>query len=1126
MAKELKDRKDVPKELTWDLSQIYETETDMLRDVEEVKRLAEHIQEAYRGKLDDPQRIGACLNEYRRVKELMGLIGSYCSLAVEVDYYDEYNQQRMGKMSRLGDEIESSLSFVRSELMEQTDETIGKAMETDGGNQCYLQDILRDKAHKLHPEAERVLSALGHSIYVTPYEIYNITKLADIKFDPFTVNGREYPLGYTLFEDDYEYEPDTAVRRAAFAAFSKKLKEYENVTATAYNANVQTEKVLSKLRGFDSVFDYLLFDQKVSRELYERQIHLITEKLAPHMRRYAKLIQKVHHLDKMTFADLKLPIDPGYTPEVTIEGSREYIEKGLAILGEDYVEMIRTAYRDRWVDFAQNKGKATGGFCSSPYGTHSYILMTWNNKMSDVFTLAHELGHAGHFKICNSTQSVFDTNVSTYFIEAPSTMNELLMAHYLMRTSRDKRFRRWVLSCMVSNTYYHNFVTHLLEAAYQREVYKLVDAGESLQAGQLSGIMKNTLEKFWGDAVEINEGAELTWMRQPHYYMGLYSYTYSAGLTVATQVCRRLETEGAAVAEDWKKVLAAGSTLDPVGLAALAGIDITTDAPLFNTIETIGGMIDEICELTEELADCPINPVTCLDYPDVDVIRVEDTYYMVSTTMHFMPGCVILRSYDLKNWEHAAYVYDALDGTPGQRLEGEKNIYGQGMWAASLRYHKGTYYVCFVANDTHKTYLYTAKEIEGPWEKHYVEGFYHDCSLLFDDDDRVYIAYGNKNVYITELAEDLSGPKKDGLHRLAVSDEGNPHLGYEGTHFYKINGKYYLFFIHSTWDCWRRTEACFVADSITGEFVGGEVLNDDRGYCGQGVAQGGIVDTPEGKWYAMLFQDSGAVGRIPILMPVSWKQGLTVHREALPGEQAERTIEQPFPVLGEEGRIPEDFPIKSTRPDHIYEPLVQSDDFKGEWKSCWQFNHEPDLSLVRHDREAGSWSVTTDKVCTGLTQAKNMITQRMLYPGCAGEVTLDGSGLQEGDIAGICALQSCFGLIGLTRRDGRLCLIVRTVEAEDRSMAPLNAGPLEKEWAVLPVEESIVQLKVEVDFARMKDTAAFYYREGGAWKKLGPDHKLYFKLDHFCGCRFGLVVYSTQEAGGSAEFRNFIYSRR
>ena len=167
-------------------------------------------------------------------------------------------------------------------------------------------------------------------------------------------------------------------------------------------------------------------------------------------------------------------------------------------------------------------------------------------------------------------------------------MNELLMAHYLLKTTPDKRFRRWVLSCMISNTYYHNFVTHLMEAAYQREVYKLIDAGDSVQAETLSSIMKETLQKF-------------TWMRQPHYYMGLYSYTYSAGLTVATQVCRRIETEGQTAVDDWKKVLTAGSTKTPEELAKMAGVDISTDAPLLDTIETIGSIIDEICELTEEL---------------------------------------------------------------------------------------------------------------------------------------------------------------------------------------------------------------------------------------------------------------------------------------------------------------------------------------------------------------------------------------------------------------------------------------------------------------------------------------------------------------------------------------------
>ena len=590
MAEELKSRKEIPEELTWDLSHIYATEEDMSRDAERMEQLAQEIVEKYKGHLDTPEQIEACVTAYRQVYELMTLTGSYCDLAVSVDYYDNYNQERNGKISRLTAKLQSLLSFVRSEIMEQEEEVIKKAIAVSDGNKHFLQNVLRDKAHRLHPEAERVVSALSQSIYGTPYEVYNIAKLADMKFDNFVVDGKEYPLGYTLFEDDYEYEPDTRVRRAAFDAFSKKIREYENVTATAYNANVQTEKVLSTLRGFDSVYDYLLFDQKVSRELYDRQINLITEKLAPHMRKYAKLIQKVHGLDKMTFADLKLPVDPDYAPSVTIEGSREYIEKGLSILGEEYVQMVRTAYEERWVDFAQNKGKSTGGFCASPYGKNSFILLTWNNKMSDVFTLAHELGHAGHFKSCNSSQSIFDTEVSTYFVEAPSTMNELLMAHYLLKTSQDKRFRRWVLTCMIGNTYYHNFVTHLMEAAYQREVYRLVDAGDSVQAETLSNIMRETLQKFWGDAVEINAGAELTWMRQPHYYMGLYSYTYSAGLTIATQMCKRIENEGEGAIQDWKKVLAAGSTLAPVELAALAGIDITTDAPLL-----------DICELTEQL---------------------------------------------------------------------------------------------------------------------------------------------------------------------------------------------------------------------------------------------------------------------------------------------------------------------------------------------------------------------------------------------------------------------------------------------------------------------------------------------------------------------------------------------
>lgn len=600
MAEELLSRKDVKKELTWDLTLIYKDEAALMADADRLEKLTGEIESLYKGKLGSAETVNKCLDEYRESVGIITLIGNYCELATSVDYYDTHNMELAGKMNRKLSECMSRLSFIDSELAVQDNAVIEEAVNSSEANANYLKDVLRGKPYLLNPETERVLTALSQTMGA-PYEIYNTVKLADMKFPDFEVDGRKYPLGYSLFEDDYEYDERTDVRRTAFEAFSSKLREYENVTAAAYNAAVQYEKTMADLRGFDNVFASLLFGQKVDESMYNRQIDLIMEKLAPHMRKYAKLIGRVHGLDKVTYADLKLPVDTEYSPKLTIEESKDYVTKGLSILGDDYVKMVETAYKERWFDFAQNKGKSTGGFCASPYGKNSFILLSWNGRMSDVFTIAHELGHAGHFKACNSAQSIFDTNVSTYFVESPSTMNELLLGHYLLKTSDDKRFRRWVLANMVGNTYYHNFVTHLLEAAYQREVYRKVQAGESVQAETLSGIMKNVLEKFWGDAVELTDGAELTWMRQPHYYMGLYSYTYSAGLTIATQVCKRIEKEGQPAVDDWKKVLAAGSTKTPVELAAMAGIDISTDAPLLDTIETIGAMIDEICQLTDEL---------------------------------------------------------------------------------------------------------------------------------------------------------------------------------------------------------------------------------------------------------------------------------------------------------------------------------------------------------------------------------------------------------------------------------------------------------------------------------------------------------------------------------------------
>jgi beta-xylosidase len=509
------------------------------------------------------------------------------------------------------------------------------------------------------------------------------------------------------------------------------------------------------------------------------------------------------------------------------------------------------------------------------------------------------------------------------------------------------------------------------------------------------------------------------------------------------------------------------------------------------------------------------NPIIWSDYPDPDIIRVEDTYYMISTTMHFMPGGVILRSYDLTNWEIITYVYDALDHTPGQCLEGEQSIFGKGMWAATIRYHKGTFYVCFVANDTGKTYLYQSEDIMGPWRKQYIEGFYHDCSLLFDDDDRIYLVYGNREIHLVELSADLTGPKPGGRNRMIIRDEGKVILGYEGAHFYKIHGKYYIFFIH-----WlaegskRRVEACFVADSLEGEFKGKDVLDDDMSYRNCGVAQGGIVDTPDGEWYAMLFQDHGAIGRVPVLVPVHW--------------------EEHFPVFGVEGKIPHQIKVKSTRPGHIYEPLFDSDDFiytpnengKVRLKKVWQWNHTPFDELWSVSQKQGALRLRSGKLSPNVSLAANTLTQRTMGPACEACVTVDGSFMREGDYAGICVLQGCYGLIALHKEAGRYYLVMLAKEfnpSENIWGEPGGDKNPGKEYARIPVNSERVTFKVHANFLDNIDEANFYYQSEDRWNMLGITQKLYFRLDHFVGSRFGLFLFSTKEIGGMADFEHFEY---
>lgn len=600
MVKGLPARSEVSVEETWNLEDLFSSEKEYQDAISELVQLVDSFQSNFKGKITDSNSAIEALTGYAAIYEKFTPIGAYASLAFSTDQTDNEAQMRSGKFSSIAASLSSKLSFVDSELLELSMDELNEAMNKSEDYAHYLKQLIRQKPHQLHPEVEKTIAAYSSS-FSAPYGLYNTTKMVDLSFEDFEVNGKKYPLSYVSFEGDWEAETDTEIRRAAFDSFSKQIKNYQHTTAKTYDMKLQIEKTTSDLRGYDNIFDYLLFDQEVDQSLYNRQIDLITSELAPHMRKYAKLLQNVHGLDKMTFADLKIPLDPSYEPKITIEESKKYMNDALAIMGDDYLDMVNRSFDERWIDFAQNTGKSTGAFCSSPYGSHPYILISWSSRMNEVFVLAHELGHAGHFYNAHKKQNVFNSRPSLYFIEAPSTMNEMLMANHLLENSDDPKFKRWVISSIVARTYYHNFVTHLLEAAYQRKVYERVNAGENVNAGILNEIKRGVLEEFWGDAVEITPGAELTWMRQPHYYMGLYPYTYSAGLTISTQVSKRILSEGESAVTDWLEVLQAGGTKTPVELAQMAGVDVTTEQPLRDTIAYIGELVDELIKLTEEI---------------------------------------------------------------------------------------------------------------------------------------------------------------------------------------------------------------------------------------------------------------------------------------------------------------------------------------------------------------------------------------------------------------------------------------------------------------------------------------------------------------------------------------------
>lgn len=597
---EQKHRSEFPENELWDLTALYQDQEDFLRAIEKAREDIQKFVRDYQGKLSTFEDFERAFAELEQIYIQISHIGNYGFMPQTTYFGDESFAQIAQAAMEFETEANVALSFFDDALV-GADEAVLERL----GQEPHLTSAIRQakikKAHYLGAEVEKALTNLGEVFY-SPQDIYTKMRAGDFAMADFEVDGKVYKNSFITYENFYQNHENAEIREKSFRSFSEGLRQHQNTAAAAYLAQVKSEKILADMKGYDSVFDYLLAEQEVDRSMFDRQIDLIMSEFAPVAQKYLKHVAKVNGLEKMTFADWKLDLDSELNPEVSIDDAYDLVMKSVEPLGQEYCQEIARYKEERWVDFAANAGKDSGGYAADPYRVHPYVLMSWTGRMSDVYTLIHEIGHSGQFIFSDNHQSYFNAHMSTYYVEAPSTFNELLLSDYLEHQFDNPRQKRFALAHRLTDTYFHNFITHLLEAAFQRKVYTLIEEGGTFGASKLNAIMKEVLTEFWGDTVEIDDDAALTWMRQAHYYMGLYSYTYSAGLVISTAGYLHLKNAENG-ARDWLELLKSGGSKTPLESAMIIGADISTDKPLRDTIQFLSDTVDQIIAYSEELGE-------------------------------------------------------------------------------------------------------------------------------------------------------------------------------------------------------------------------------------------------------------------------------------------------------------------------------------------------------------------------------------------------------------------------------------------------------------------------------------------------------------------------------------------
>ena len=594
MAKELLKREEVKVEDTWDLTDMYESNEAWEEELNEIEALITEIAGMEGTCLDTAKNLLTVLEKDAACAQKIELAYSYAERLFDQDQKNTKHQSMSAKIMSVYAKYAASTAFISPEIIAASSELLEKYFKEVPELELYrkqIDEIIRMKPHRLSAEMEKLV-ALTAEMSQGPSDTYSIFNNADLTFpETEDENGEKVRLTHGRFISLLE-SSDKTVRKNAFEKYYATYEQFLNTLASIYNNQVKQQIFHATARKYNSTLEAAVDENNVSPDVYKNLVATINENLDK-MHHYVKLRKKCLGVDELHMYDIYTPMIPDMAKEIPFEEAKETVLKALAPLGDEYVAKVKEGFENRWIDVYENQGKRSGAYSAGSYGAHPYVLLNYNGTLDDMFTIAHEMGHAMHSYYSNENQPYIYSQYKIFVAEVASTCNEILLMEYLLKNTTDKKERAYLL-----NHYLDSFKGTVFRqtqfAEFEMRTNAMVEAGESLNAENLNALYLELNKKYYGPDMISDKEISYEWARIPHFYYNFYVYQYATGFTSAVAIARSILAEGAPAVERYKKFLSGGCSDAPVELLKIAGVNLETPAPIQSALDVMGEILDEM----------------------------------------------------------------------------------------------------------------------------------------------------------------------------------------------------------------------------------------------------------------------------------------------------------------------------------------------------------------------------------------------------------------------------------------------------------------------------------------------------------------------------------------------------